>query len=128
MRKTRLNRARLQPQAVRVASAALGIVLAMMLAPPEAAARNVPTAPLNLMADPITSTHIYVTWDLPATTNGTITHYIIEYRDPSTWSELVDTSSPENSWRVPIPVQTQEPPCGTSAVLTTTCATTEALA
>ena len=36
--------------------------------------------------------------------------------------------SPENSWRVPIPVQTQEPPCGTSAVLTTTCATTEALA
>ena len=37
-------------------------------------------------------------------------------------------SSPENSWRVPIPVQTQEPPCGTSAVLTTTCATTEALA
>ena len=92
MRKTRLNRARLQPQAVRVASAALGIVLAMMLAPPEAAARNVPTAPLNLMADPITSTHIYVTWDLPATTNGTRTHYIIEYRDPSTWSELVDTS------------------------------------
>ena len=39
-----------------------------------------------------------------------------------------DTFSPENSWRVPIPVQTQEPPCGTSAVLTTTCATTEALA
>ena len=38
------------------------------------------------------------------------------------------TISPENSWRVPIPVQTQEPPCGTSAVLTTTCATTEALA
>ena len=38
------------------------------------------------------------------------------------------TASPENSWRVPIPVQTQEPPCGTSAVLTTTCATTEALA
>ena len=37
-------------------------------------------------------------------------------------------ASPENSWRVPIPVQTQEPPCGTSAVLTTTCATTEALA
>ena len=37
-------------------------------------------------------------------------------------------SSPENSWRVPIPVQTQEPPCGTSAVSTTTCATTEALA
>ena len=36
--------------------------------------------------------------------------------------------NPENSWRVPIPVQTQEPPCGTSAVLTTTCATTEALA
>ena len=36
--------------------------------------------------------------------------------------------SPENSWRVPIPVQTQEPPCGTSTVLTTTCATTEALA
>ena len=36
--------------------------------------------------------------------------------------------SPENSWRVPIPVQTQEPPCGTSVVLTTTCATTEALA
>ena len=37
--------------------------------------------------------------------------------------------SPENSWRVPIPVQTQEPPCGTSAVgLTTTCATTEVLA
>ena len=35
--------------------------------------------------------------------------------------------SPENSWRVPIPVQTQEPPYGTSAVLTTTCATTEAL-
>ena len=35
---------------------------------------------------------------------------------------------PENSWRVPIPVQTQEPPCGTSAVLTITCATTEALA
>ena len=37
-------------------------------------------------------------------------------------------ASPENSWRVPIPVQTQEPPCGTSAVLTTTCATTEVLA
>ena len=37
-------------------------------------------------------------------------------------------ASPENSWRVPIPVQTQEPPCGTSAVLTITCATTEALA
>ena len=37
-------------------------------------------------------------------------------------------ANPENSWRVPIPVQTQEPPCGTSAVLTTTCATTEALA
>ena len=36
--------------------------------------------------------------------------------------------NPENSWRVPIPVQTQEPPCGTSAVSTTTCATTEALA
>ena len=36
-------------------------------------------------------------------------------------------TSPENSWRVPIPVQTQEPPYGTSAVLTTTCATTEAL-
>ena len=34
--------------------------------------------------------------------------------------------SPENSQRVPISVQTQEPPCGTSAVLTTTCATTEA--
>ena len=43
--------------------------------------------------------------------------------------ELAKTClSPENSWRVPIPVQTQEPPCGTSAVLTTTCATTEALA
>ena len=38
------------------------------------------------------------------------------------------SANPENSWRVPIPVQTQEPPCGTSAVLTTTCATTEALA
>ena len=37
-------------------------------------------------------------------------------------------ATPENSWRVPIPVQTQEPPCGTSAVLTNTCATTEALA
>ena len=41
---------------------------------------------------------------------------------------LATSTSPENSWRVPIPVQTQEPPCGTSAVLTTTCATTEALA
>ena len=39
-----------------------------------------------------------------------------------------DALGPENSWRVPIPVQTQEPPCGTSAVLITTCATTEALA
>ena len=39
--------------------------------------------------------------------------------------KIVDPS-PENSRRVPIPVQTQEPPCGTSAVLTTTCATTEA--
>ena len=42
--------------------------------------------------------------------------------------EVLERPSPENSWRVPIPVQTQKPPCGTSAVLTTTCATTEALA
>ena len=37
-------------------------------------------------------------------------------------------ASPRLYWRVPIPVQTQAPPCGTSAVLTTTCATMEALA
>ena len=43
-------------------------------------------------------------------------------------SEGLAALSPENSRRVPIPVQTQEPPCGTSAVLTTTCATPEALA
>ena len=50
-------------------------------------------------------------------------HYILGTKFPA-----AQTPSPENSWRVPIPVQTQEPPCGTSAVLTTTCATTEALA
>ena len=49
--------------------------------------------------------------------------------DPALWRYRLDIAgpSPENSWRVPIPVQTQEPPYGTSAVLTTTCATTEAL-
>ena len=51
-------------------------------------------------------------------------HCYREKPDESVEGEL----NPENSWRVPIPVQTQEPPCGTSAVLTTTCATTEALA
>ena len=47
------------------------------------------------------------------------------------WDGFNETSTrfnPENSRRVLIPVQKQEPPCGTSAVLTTTCATTEALA
>ena len=48
--------------------------------------------------------------------------------DAKTADDKRQAVSPENSWRVPIPVQTQEPPCGTSAVLTTTCATTEALA
>ena len=50
------------------------------------------------------------------------------YPPTATVGNSLSEPSPENSWRVPIPVQTQEPPCGTSAVLTTTCATTEALA
>ena len=58
-----------------------------------------------------------------------IANSIEELRDELRRMEQVSaTPSPENSWRVPIPVQTQEPPCGTSAVSTTTCATTEALA
>ena len=55
-----------------------------------------------------------------------LTEYLDSGFPKATAGELL--RNPENSWRVPIPVQTQEPPCGTSAVLTTTCATTEALA
>ena len=52
----------------------------------------------------------------------------VSWESPMKGTGQDERPSPENSWRVPIPVQTQEPPCGTSAVLTTTCATTEALA
>ena len=52
----------------------------------------------------------------------------VSFSSSGGWPGGRRSTSPENSWRVPIPVQTREPPCGTSAVLTTTCATTEVLA
>ena len=65
----------------------------MLLAAADAAAQSVPTAPLNLTAEPQSTTDIELDWDAPATTNGSLTGYVIEKNDGSMWEQLVDTSS-----------------------------------
>jgi hypothetical protein len=65
-----------------------------------------PTAPTNVIATEVNSTHVTVEWDEPDTPNGIVRHYIISYNlsgsdDASMSLALTLTGSDKNSdyWR-----------------------------
>ena len=88
----RTNNRKLPAFTALVIAMTLLAVLAV-LAPAVLAQSGVPSAPLNLVGSPDTSTGILLKWDAPTTTNGALTGYVIEKNTGAMWELDIDTST-----------------------------------
>ena len=53
---------------------------------------SVPTSPVNVQAEVLSSTSVNVTWEAPAVTRGNIEHYILFYSEPGTPEDEVQSA------------------------------------
>ena len=53
---------------------------------------SVPTTPVNVQVDVLSSTSVNVTWEAPAVTRGNIEHYILFYSEPGTPEDEVQSA------------------------------------